>query len=62
MVDHLIHFDDLTHKGYGQSSRAIKRLCERYDVPVVRLNRRQYALRQKDFELLLQRASQKEAA
>jgi predicted amidophosphoribosyltransferase len=62
MIDPLVHFPEMQRKGYGQSSRAIKRLCERYHVPIVRLNRRQYALRQRDFELLLQRASQKEAA
>ena len=62
MVDHLIHFAELQGAGYGQSARALKVLCARYEVPVVALNKRQYALRQSDYQLLLARATHAEAA
>lgn len=57
MVEPLIHFTELQGAGYGRSSRALKVLCGRYDVPVVALNKRQYALRESDLALLLQRAT-----
>lgn len=57
MVESLIHFAMLQREGYGNSSRVLNTLCRRYGVPVVRLNKRQFALRQKDYELLLRRAS-----
>ena len=58
MVDRLIHFAELQGAGYGKSSRALKMLCNRYSVPVVALNKRQYALRASDFETLITRATE----
>jgi hypothetical protein len=57
MVEPLIHFPVLQRQGYGQSGRALRSLCRRYGIPVVRLNKRQYALRHADYELLLVRMS-----
>jgi predicted amidophosphoribosyltransferase len=62
MVEPLIHFNKLQRMGYGQSSRALKALCDRYGIPVVRLNKRQYALRESDYRLLLERSMVREAA
>lgn len=62
MVDRLIHFNELQSAGYGLSSRALKALCDRYNVPVVKLNKRQFALLASDYQLLLKRATIMEAA
>ncbi len=53
----IIHFNELQHAGYGKDSRAVKTLSARYAVPIMRLNKRQYALKQSDYDLLLSRAS-----
>lgn len=58
MVEPLIHFTELQGAGYGKSSRTLKLLCNRYRVPVVTLNKRQYALRASDFETLVARATE----
>ena len=60
MIDSLVHFNQLQRAGYGRTSRTLKMLCTRYDVPVLALNKRQYALRRPDYELLLARATGKE--
>jgi hypothetical protein len=62
MIDPLIPFNELQSAGYGLSSRALKVLCSRYGVPVVKLNKRQYALRESDYQLLLKRATIRKAA
>ena len=48
--------------GYGKDYRALKALCERYDVPVRKLNKRQFAITEADYQLLLERMSQKKEA
>jgi hypothetical protein len=58
MIDSLVHFTEMQDAGYGRSGRALKALCARYDVPVVKLNKRQYALRKSDLDRLLARASE----
>jgi hypothetical protein len=55
MLDALIHFPELQQAGYGRTGRAVKALCARYDVPVLKLNERQFALKQADHETLMSR-------
>jgi hypothetical protein len=57
MVERLIHFPEMQRMGYGDSARALRALCDRYNVPVLKLNKRQFALRESDYRLLLERAS-----
>jgi hypothetical protein len=58
----LIHFAEARQLVGFDSTKALKNACLRFDVPIVRLNRRVFALRQSDLELLLDRASGKEIA
>jgi hypothetical protein len=62
MIEPLVHFTEMQPAGYGQSSRALKALCGRYGVPVVRLNKRQFALTKSNYELLVSRMSERKAA
>lgn len=56
-IEQLVHFPAVkTALGFGDS-RAVLALCERHQIPVVRLNKRQYALRTSHFDLLLARAT-----
>jgi hypothetical protein len=55
MLDALIHFPQMQAAGYGKTGRAVLALCERHRVPVLKLNERQYALRQRDYEVLMSR-------
>jgi hypothetical protein len=41
MIDSLVHFTEMQNAGFGRSGRALKALCARYDVPVLKLNKRQ---------------------
>lgn len=62
-IETLVHFPEVASALGFESTRAVKSLCARHQIPVVRLNKRQYALRTSHFELLLVRASgQAEAA
>ena len=62
MVEPLIHFSELQRAGYGQDSRTLKALCDRYRVPVRKLNKRQFALTQESYALLLERMTERKAA
>jgi hypothetical protein len=62
MLDPLLHFPIIADALGFESTRAVKRLCERHEIPVIKLNKRVNALRASDYELLLQRASQLEPA
>ena len=55
MIDALVPFPVLQRAGYGQDGRTLRRLCARYDIPVLKLNERQLALRQCGYETLLSR-------
>jgi hypothetical protein len=55
-MDGLIHFREVRHQ-LGFETRTLVRMCDRFDVPLVRLNKRHFALKRSDYELLLKRAS-----
>ncbi|WP_409188847.1 hypothetical protein [Bradyrhizobium sp. RDM4] len=62
-IESLVHFPEVATALGFEGTRAVKALCERHSIPVVRLNKRQYALRTSDYSLLLARATnQAEAA
>jgi hypothetical protein len=59
-MEKLIRFDAL--RGLtGFSARSLRQACNRHRVPIVKLNRRVFALRASDYETLLTRASGKES-
>jgi hypothetical protein len=58
MIDALVHFPAAAAALGFESTRAVKVLCERYQIPIVRLNKRINALKQSDYALLLSRASE----
>lgn len=58
----LIHFAEARRLVGFESTKGLKNACQRFQIPIVKLNRRVFALRQSDFELLLDRASGKEIA
>jgi hypothetical protein len=58
----LIHFSEARRLVGFDSTKALKNACQRFNVPIVKLNRRVFALRHSDLELLLDRASGKEIA
>lgn len=62
MVESLVPFPVLQRAGYGNRAPALMALCKRYDVPVMQLSGRQYALRESDYRLLLSRMTVKEPA
>jgi hypothetical protein len=55
MPESLHHFPKLAAAMGFQSTRAVKHLCRRYQIPVVRLNRRMNALTDSHYRLLLDR-------
>jgi hypothetical protein len=57
VVEPLIHFTELEKAGYGQSGRAVRALCQRYEVPFVQLNKRQNALTPASYALLMAKMS-----
>lgn len=61
MLDTLVHLPAVASALGFESTRAVRVLCDRYSIPVIRLNGRQNALRASDYELLLDRASGKES-
>lgn len=58
MPESLLHFPALANAMGFKSTRAVRQLCHRYSIPVVKLSERMNALRQSDYELLLSRASE----
>ena len=62
MIEPLIHFAAIQPTLGLQTSRAVRALCQRYNIPIVKLNARQLALRAADYTRLLAKMSGEEAA
>jgi hypothetical protein len=57
-IDPLVHLPVVaTALGY-ESTRAVRALCQRFQIPVYRLNNRINAMKQSDYALLLARMSE----
>jgi hypothetical protein len=56
-IETLIHLTNAAEALGFRSTRAVRKLCKRFDIPVVRLNGRQDAIRASHYHLLLDRAS-----
>jgi hypothetical protein len=56
-IESLVHFPDVAAALGFKDTRAVKVLCRRYAVPVIRLNRRDRAIRTTDYQVLLARMS-----
>jgi hypothetical protein len=57
MLDRLLHAGPVKSLLGLETTRGLRKLCERYQVPLLRLNRRQLAMRETDYQLLIQRMS-----
>lgn len=57
MIEELIHFPHAASALGLRDTRAVSALCQRYGIPVVKLNKRQRALRVSHYRLLLDLAS-----
>jgi hypothetical protein len=61
-MDPLIHLPVVAAALGFQSTRAVQVLCERFDIPIIRLSKRVRAMKQSDYTRLIAKASQREAA
>lgn len=57
MTEDLIHFAQAKQKSGFRTTKSLVSACQRHGIPIVRFNRRVFALKPSDYELLLRRAS-----
>jgi hypothetical protein len=61
-MDPLIHLPVVAAALGFQSTRAVQVLCERFGIPIIRLNKRVRAMKQSDYTRLIELASEQVAA
>jgi hypothetical protein len=49
MLDRLLHAGPVKTSLSLETTRGLRKLCDRYQVPLVRLNKRQSAMREADY-------------